>query len=152
MINYNLFFKTSFFAIACIFFACNNSIIEEEKERSEVNIFWKKMESAFKDKNTDFLIENSYYRIQCGNCGIKPDSIEWFEADYLYFNHLDKIAPPLKNKSYSITQDTVNIEKTKNKKLYRINYPVSGVKNFNLIYSIIEEEQNFKFQGMFTVP
>jgi len=89
-------------------------------------------------------------KLQCGTCGLSTDSTEWLESRELFNKHLGNIKPPL-NKEFSIS--LINeLSEERIERVYRVNYALGFNEKFNLIYTIIENNNDFKFRGMFMVP
>lgn len=141
------------FVIIFLIFSCGTKDVHKGVEIYDKKLveFWELYLTAFKSQNIEFLLENSNPEIQCGNCGIEQDSTEWFQAKYLFDYHIDKIMPPL-NKKYTVLEVDFSNTDFKNGKIYRVNYFMKKGEGYNLIYSILEKDNKFKFIGMFTVP
>ena len=144
---------TYLFMIITLLLACDTKQESNNSEHQDLVKFWNTFKSAMKDNDMNFLSKNSYSKIQCGNCGIEPDSIEWFTAKEFYKTHIKKIMPPSRE-DYSVSLDNQNenILASKAEKLYRINYAMEAEEKYNIIYTVKKYDGQFKFEGMFTVP
>lgn len=130
---------------------CSDKVSKEKENFPKIERFWMSIKEAMESKDIEFLVLNSTQKIQCGNCGIKLDSIEWFEAELFYKTYLNKIIPQLK-KDYNIAYDIGGITIDKTEKLHCVNYSMKVKEEYNLLYSIIEKGEYIKFQGMFSIP
>ena len=124
---------------------------EKKEEKGELTIFWTTFQNAVKNNDYFFLIQNSLSKIECLDCGIIPDTTEWYPAELVFGSYLEKIVAP-SNKDYIISHDVGNVPLNQGEKIHYINYIINGRRSYNKIYSIIEKEKEFKFRGMFTVP
>ena len=119
--------------------SCNKM---KNNEQTEADKFWTKYLEALKKMNTEYLIENSFDSIQCGDCAIESiNPSEFYNSREFFNNHFDKLMNrAIYQSKYSIydNNDTV-----------RINYNLG---NSNRIYTLVKIENKYKFHGTFPVP
>ena len=132
-------------SIAILILSCSNN--QSQKEFDRLNI-WEEIQRAVKEKNINYLLENSKDTLECIECN---DGENWILKEEFFSKHFDQIVQRHK-KEYIIHSEKYEGEKGFDKR-YHINYSYEGKgEKYNIIYKIIEGEKGIQFQGVFGVP
>jgi hypothetical protein len=126
----------------------DNQIKNEKQNQTFADSLWSKYAKAMESKNIDYLIQNSLDTIECCECELnKENTNEYYGADYVFRNHLDKLMHfrSLSDRDFSTYQlDDI----------IRVHYGVKGKllgreeEAYDLIFTFIKTINGWKFQGM----
>lgn len=134
--------KSSILFLLIIFlliFGCVNNF--------EKNKIWENFKQSIKEKEYEYLVENSFDSIKCIDC--VPNETEKLQSNKNIFkNYLDRFYNKklLESKQYSTFE---------NDSLLRISYDFNnklGNEAYNIIYMFNKKEGKFLLKGMITVP
>jgi len=134
--------------ICLLSFACCNTFyrLERPKKYTDLDSIWLPFENAMESKNINFLVQNSLDSVRCCECNIDVDSNEYFNSEFIFTNHLDKIMhlKSLSNRPFSLFQvDSITIKVGYSVKSY---HATEGA--YGLFFTLIKKDGIYWFQGM----
>lgn len=136
-------FSNVFFSSTC----STSSSDKNQQEYTSNDSIWLPFLNAMESKDIEFLKNNSLDSLTCFDCNIDiNNSQEYFDADFLLKNHLDKVMhlPSLIDKEFSVY-------KVKNDLLkigYTIKAPKAPEGAYNLFFTLVKKGDRYYFQGM----
>lgn len=127
-----------------------SNYVEEIKEVSYADSLWLEFATAMETKNLEYLIKTSFDTIQCIDCILdnKSDN-EFYDSKMIFKEYLGNLMhiESLTNKEFSTYM---------NDTIIRVSYSIKCKQalegGYNLIFTFMKENENFYFDGMFTVP
>ena len=122
-----------------LFCSCKNT----QEQQNNLDI-WENIQKEVEIKNLNYLLKISNDTLSCLGCNNGKD---WTTKHGFFNNHIEQMRT-VKNKKYTYYVEEIN-SVGDFKKRYRINYEF---KKYNLIYTLLESENEIRFQGVFSIP
>ena len=137
--------KKSYVLMLIILFS---SCINKTKDYKKLEI-WEKILKSVEEENINYLLKISSDTLQCVVCNNGKD---WIKKELFFKNHINQMQLG-GNKNYSYYMDDINDSNNKFKKRYRITYSKKYKGNkYDIIYTILQNNNKIKFQGVFSIP
>lgn len=131
-----------------IFIILLSSCKENTKNFKRLQV-WEEIQEAVQKKNLSYLLNISSDSLQCLECNEGKD---WVTKDVFFKDNFDQMKLG-ENESYGYFIENIEDLNIGFKERIRISYAKKHKGNkYDIIYTILRNENNIKFLGVFSVP
>jgi len=137
--------KKSYILILIILFS---SCVNKTEVYKKLEI-WENVLKAVEEENIDYLLKISSDSLQCLECN---NGENWVKKEVFFKNNLDQMKLG-DNKKYSYFEENISDVNSEFKERIRITYKKKYKGNkYDIIYTILQNNNSLKFQGVFSIP